>query len=226
MAKTDVDIGNWFATPIITVKLPQRDDLHRELTELFLSKEKQGDQHRNPDKIGTQVGDLFESTFDLFSWPDPPVQRLAGECHRVLRDLVGTLNGYSKEQMDDLGFHYHSWFHITRYGGYQSIHYHPNASWSGIYCVSPGDKVDDRPESGAVKFYDPRAATFMHVDPGNERVNPAFGTTPIYLEHKKGQLVIFPSWLMHEVLPYMGKSERIVVAFNSWVTRKNKRQAD
>ncbi len=25
--KTDVDIGSWFATPIITVKLPQRDDI-------------------------------------------------------------------------------------------------------------------------------------------------------------------------------------------------------
>lgn len=78
----------------------------------------------------------------------------------------------------------------------------------------------------AVKFYGPRAAAFMHVDPGNAQVNPAFGTRPIYLKHKEGQLVIFPSWLMHEVLPYMGKSERIVVAFNSWVIRKGKRQAD
>jgi hypothetical protein len=27
VTKTDVDIGSWFATPIITVKLPQRDDI-------------------------------------------------------------------------------------------------------------------------------------------------------------------------------------------------------
>ncbi len=86
--------------------------------------------------------------------------------------------------------------------------------------------MDDRPESGAVKFYDSRAAALMHVDPGNERVSPTFGTTQIYLEHREGQLVIFSSWLMHEVLPYMGKSERIVVPFNCWVTRENKHQAD
>ena len=99
--------------------------------------------------------------------------------------------------------------------------------WAASY--SRGDEAEADivgAEYAARAGYDPRAAMFMHVDPGNERVNPAFGTTPIYLEHKEGQLVIFPSWLMHEVLPYMGKSERIVVAFNSWVTRKNKRQAD
>lgn len=202
--------------------LSEREDLNHELTELFRSKEKQGDQHRNPNKIGTQVGELFESTFDLFSWPDPPVRQLASECHTLLYHIVEKLNDYTKEEMDNLRFHYDAWFHITRHGGYQSIHYHPNASWSGIYCVSPGEKVDDRPESGAVKFYDPRAASFMHVDPGNDRLNAAFSGTPIYLNHKQGQLAIFPSWLMHEVLPYMGKSERVVVAFNSWVTRKER----
>ena len=35
--------------------------------------------------------------------------------------------------------------------------------------------------------------------------------------HQAGQLVIFPSWLMHEVLPYLGERERIVVAFNAWI---------
>jgi hypothetical protein len=29
--------------------------------------------------------------------------------------------------------------------------------------------------------------------------------------------VIFPSWLLHEVLPYQGTRERVVVAFNAWL---------
>ena len=85
--------------------------------------------------------------------------------------------------------------------------------------VAPGDPVPDRPESGQVKFYDPRGPVFMHVDPGNERLEPRYTATPVYLEHRAGQLVIFPSWLMHEVLPYLGRSERIVVAFNAWMSR-------
>lgn len=219
MAKVDVEIGSWFATPIAQAKLPGGDDLNRQLEQLFLDREAQGDKYRTPVHIPTQIGDVFESTFDLFGWPDPPVQQLARECHRVLYHLVGSLNGYTEKEMATFDFTYHAWFHVTRRGGYQSIHYHPNASWSGIYCVRVGDTVEDRPESGAVKFYDPRGATFMHTDPGNERLDPRFGTTPVYLTHEEGQLVVFPASLMHEVLPYLGERERIVAAFNAWITR-------
>ncbi len=221
MPQPPAEINQVFATPLVTAMLPDAVELNRELTALFLEKEKAGERYRSPVHIPTQVGEIFESTFDLFNWPDAPVRRLARACHELLHDLVATLNGYTAAEMERLQFHYHAWFHITREGGYQSVHYHPKACWSGIYCVRAGDQVEGRPESGQVKFYDPRGAVFMHADPGNERLAPAFSTTPIYLTHKEGQLVIFPSFLMHEVLPYLGKGERIVAPFNAWITRKD-----
>lgn len=220
LAGGDGEILSWFATPIVSVPIPDAETLNRALVPLFLDKERAGDQHRHEMHIPTQRGPVFESRFDLFEWPDAPIQRLADEVHSVLFHLVGRLNGYSEADMARLVFYYDSWFHITRAGGYQSIHYHPRASWSGIYAVQPGDAVEERPESGQVKFYDPRGAVFMHMDPGNERLDPRYTATPVYLQHRPGQLVIFPSWLMHEVLPYLGRSERIVVAFNAWITRK------
>jgi uncharacterized protein (TIGR02466 family) len=219
VSNTDAVITKVFATPLAKVMLADAEKLNDELAELFLSKEKEGDEHRSPVCIPTQIGDVFESTFDLYNWPDPPARNLARQVHEILHDLVATLNDYSAEQMAKFQFHYHAWFHITRYGGYQSSHYHPKASWSGIYCVRAGDEVEGRPESGAVKFYDPRGAVFMHADPGNEHLMPDFSTTPVYLTHQEGQLVIFPSHLMHEVLPYLGKRERIVAPFNAWITR-------
>ena len=102
VTQTHVDIASWFATPLVMATLSDREDLNRELIELFLNKEKQGEQHRNPNKIGTQIGDLFESTFDLFKWSDPPVQRLASECHTVLRYLVREINNYTKEEMEKM----------------------------------------------------------------------------------------------------------------------------
>ena len=219
MSTSDAEIVSWFATPIISASIPGAQQLNRDLLPLILEKEKAGDAYRHEMRIPTQVGPVFESRFDFFEWPDAPVQQLAGEVHSVLFHVVGRMNGYSDEEMANLTFYYDSWFHVTRSGGYQSIHYHPGASWSGIYAVQTGDRVDDRPESGQVKFYDPRGAVFMHVDPGNERLEPRYTATPVYLPHQAGQLVIFPSWLMHEVLPYMGEAERIVVAFNAWIGR-------
>ena len=222
MASADAEIVNWFATPIVSVSIPDFEQINRELVPLFLAKEQAGDAFRHEMRIPTQVGPVFESRFDLFEWPDAPVQRLAGEVHNVLFSLVGRMNAYNPEDMADLTFFYDSWFHVTRAGGYQSLHYHTKASWSGIYAVQTGDRVEDRPESGQVKFYDPRGPVFMHVDPGNERLEPLYSAIPVYLQHEPGQLVLFPSWLMHEVLPYVGQSERIVVAFNAWISRDSK----
>lgn len=221
MSTINAEIKGWFATPIVVAKLPDSENLNRALTALFLEKEKAGDQYRNPVRIPTQVGNLFESTCDLFGWPDPPVQSLARECHTVLRDLVANLNGYDAAEVAKLTFQYESWFHITRTGGYQTLHYHPVASWSGIYCVHPGEKLPHRPQSGVVKFHDPRGAAFMHMDAGNGGLDSRFGSIPVYVNHEPGQLVVFPSYLMHEVLPYEGTGERIVVPFNARVNKSN-----
>jgi uncharacterized protein (TIGR02466 family) len=218
-AMANSKINSWFATPIATVRATDPEPLNRALASLFLDKESAGDTFRHDVRIPTQVGAVFESRFDLFDWDDPPVQELAHFCHDALYDLVQTLNGYGDDEMASYTFFYESWFHVTRSGGYQSLHYHPGASWSGIYAVQTGDAVAGRPESGQVKFYDPRGAAFMHVDEGNRRTDPRFSAIPVYLTHEAGQLVLFPSWLMHEVLPYLGRRERIVVAFNASVRR-------
>jgi len=210
------EVKAWFATPIATARNPEAQRLDPALRSLFL--EREAEPWRHHIRIPTQVGPVFESRFDLFDWPDEPVQRLADFVHATLSGLVATINGYSAEEMEGFELFYDSWFHVTRSGGYQSSHFHPNASWSGIYCVDPGEPVAERPESGQVKFYDPRGpAANMHFDPGNRQLDPRFSTTPVYLSHEAGQLVIFPSWLLHEVLPYLGRRERVVVAFNAWL---------
>lgn len=210
------EIKGWFSTPLGTATHPEHQALNPELRALFLARE--SEPYRHHIRIPTQVGAVFESRFDLFDWPDAPVQRLAEFVHTILSGLVATINGYDAAQMQGFEFFYDSWFHVTRSGGYQSNHFHPNASWSGIYCVDPGESVAARPDSGQVKFYDPRGpAAHMHFDAGNRQLDPRFSTTPVYLTHRAGQLVIFPSWLMHEVLPYLGSRERIVVAFNAWL---------
>ena len=210
------EVKGWFATPIATARNPDGEALNPHLRALFL--EREAEPWRHHIRIPTQVGPVFESRFDLFDWPDEPVQNLADFVHGTLSGFIASMNSYGKEDMDGFEFFYDAWFHVTRTGGYQSNHFHPNACWSGIYCVDPGDPVPDRPESGQVKFYDPRGpGAHMHFDPGNRELDPRYSTTPVYLEHQAGQLVIFPSWLLHEVLPYLGQRERVVVAFNAWL---------
>ena len=99
MPGSDAEIVSWFATPIATADIPDSDALNRALVPLFLDKERAGDAYRHEMHIPTQVGPVFESRFDLFEWPDEPIQRLATELHSVLFHLVGRLNSYGEEEM-------------------------------------------------------------------------------------------------------------------------------
>jgi uncharacterized protein (TIGR02466 family) len=86
-------------------------------------------------------------------------------------------------------------------------HLHLLSTLSGTYYVetplgSPG-----------LKFEDPRLERFMAAPPRKPRARPA-NKAWIIVPAKAGQLVLFESWLRHEVAPQVSASERISVSFN------------
>lgn len=204
--------------PLAVVRLPDAERLCEDLTTLFLDRAADGDAWRNEKRRATQHGALFESRFDLFQWPERPVQAVAKFCHAQLSRFLREVSDYSDEELQRLRFDYHAWFHVTRAGGYQGLHNHQNATWSGIFCVDPGDDVPDRPDSGLVRFHDPRWCSYMHSDAGNTRLKMPWRHGGYDVRHRAGQLVIFPSYVMHEIFPYVGERPRVVIAFNRWLT--------
>ncbi len=210
-------VDQFFATPMAEVRMAKPEKLTRALSKLFLQKEKQGAEFKATYKRDTQHGDLFESRFDLFYWEDAPVKELFEFCHAAMTELLRRLSGYTQEEFDKLKFFYHSWFHVTRNGGFQGMHFHQNASWSGIFCVDPGDHLPEAPYSGRVRFHDPRYTAYYYTDAGNKRLLPPAHMGTVDMHHETGKLLIFPSYLMHEIYPYAGERPRIVVAFNCWV---------
>lgn len=218
-----LEIDSFFSVPIAHAVMPDHEGLCEALEILFLEKEAEGDRYRHRKYIDTMHGELFESRFDLFRWPEEPVRRLAAWCHSRLASLVHDLNQYDEAAMASLRFDYHAWFHITRTHGYQGQHNHPNASWSGIFCVQPGDGPADRPDSGLVRFHDPRTHVDMYSDAGNRGLRLPYAMGTCDWRHRRGQLVIFPSYLRHEIYPYLGEGPRIVVAFNCWINHVGQR---
>lgn len=206
-----------FAVPMLEAMLPDSRRVNENLRSLFLGMESEGDVHRDSVTRDT-LSRVFESNFFLHATQNPDVKTLFGFIDDVLRDLVGGLS-QGRVQGERLSLDYSMWFHVTRTGGYQGTHNHPNASWSGIYCVDSGDAVD-RADSGVVRFRDPRAGAEMYKDPANESMMFPYQVQPVERVHKSGSLIVFPSYLYHEVFPYRGNRPRIVVAFNCWALRK------
>lgn len=212
-------IHQLFSVPLAEFHNPEAAQLNPRLGKLFLERESCGDKYRDPHKRDTQSQEVFESRFDLFTWPEPEVREVAGFVHRSLSRLLVSIGNFDEASFRKLKFVYDAWFHVTRTGGYQGVHNHPNASWSGIYCVDPGDNLETQPDSGVVRMIDPKANATFYADAGSEQLKMPFTLGGAQIRHEAGKLVIFPSYLLHEVFAYTGKRPRIVIAFNCQVRR-------
>ena len=102
------------------------------------------------------------------------------------------------------------WINILSEGGNHSAHLHPNSVVSGtIYIVMP-------PETSAIKFEDPRHPMMMAAPSrlfnAKEYLKPF-----IYINPLVGEILLWESWLRHEVPTNMSAEERISISFNySW----------
>jgi predicted 2-oxoglutarate/Fe(II)-dependent dioxygenase YbiX len=87
-----------------------------------------------------------------------------------------------------------------------------------VYCVDPGRHDPGKRESGMLTFVNPMLTTAMHVDAGNANLKLPFAPHIATISLEAGELVLFPSWLLHDVKPFEGEGERITIAFNCWFT--------
>jgi uncharacterized protein (TIGR02466 family) len=203
-----------FSVPLVYAKLDDPAELNHQLRELFLAREAEGDRFRNPEPMVYRNDKLFESNFRLFDWPQPACARLRDFCWATLYRAIGELNGYDQKMLMRLHIQHQSWFHITRRGGFFGAHNHAMHSWSGVYCVKH-DGDDPASDSGRLTFINPQATSTMYLDMALANMKPPYAMSPRMLRLEPGQLVIFPSWMLHEVLPFDGEGERITVAFNA-----------
>lgn len=213
MDSMNASISPMYAVPLMHCEIPRHATLNADLAKLFFELEMQGDKHRDREHRDTQIG-IFESNFYLHQRTEPCITMLFGYIKQALFSLIQGINGYSDMQMSKIHLDMHSWFHITRNGGFQSAHTHPNASWSAIYCVDPGDADD--PNSGIVRFHDPKSSSLMFMDPAIAQMQMPYRLGAFKLTHRAGQMVAFPSYLLHEVFPYTGQRPRVIVALNAW----------
>lgn len=210
-----------FAVPMAEAFHPDAAALNAQLKPLLLEREAMGSRHANPNPSLKQQTGVFESDFFLFSSPDPCIQQLRQFCWTALGQVIQDVNGYDAATMARLQIFSHTWFHVTRHGGFTINHIHPMASWSGVYCVDAGETPQDRPESGVLRFHSPHHYSNYFMDPGNAKFQRPYHHGTWNVRFQPGQLVLFPSWLQHEVMPFYGRDERITIAFNCWFRMKD-----
>lgn len=99
------------------------------------------------------------------------------------------------------------WVNLLKGGGHHGGHIHPHAILSGtLYVEAP-------PGSGAIRFEDPRLPMMMAA-PLRSKDAPEELRTFVDVEPVPGRLLMWESWLRHEVRASDHRGERLSISFN------------
>ena len=127
---------------------------------------------------------------------DPSIAELAKQLSRHAAKFAEEC-GFDlrrKPKLDSL------WVNLLKAGGHHSAHIHPHSIISGTFYVEvPAN-------SGAIRFEDPRLPLMMAAPPREDSF--------VTVEPRPGLLLLWESWLRHEVLPGRGRGDRLSISFN------------
>ena len=193
-------IRNLFSTPLYEAELGN-DDLLEELAHsIRMLAEDDGAGQRWSREKGYKGYTSYASLDDL-PRRDPAFDDLKRTLTKQAAAFAKELAWDVKPKLDSM------WVNLLKGGGHHSGHIHPHSILSGtLYVEVPKG-------SGDIRFEDPRAGLMMAApvrrEDAPEHLHPYASVTP-----RPGLILLWESWLRHEVMPNSGKGERLSVSFN------------
>ena len=195
-------IRNLFVTKLYSAELEQPELLlelaHsiRSLAQDDAAGRRWSQEHRYP-------GYTSYSSLNDLPKRDPALADLAKFLGRHAAKFAGEIafDLGRKPRLDSL------WVNLLKSSGHHSGHIHPHSIISGTFYVEvPAG-------SGAIRFEDPRLGLMMSA-PSRRRDAPEDLQQFAIVEPRAGLLLLWESWLRHEVLPGTGRGERLSISFN------------
>ena len=207
MSQTDGDIAQFFATTLYRARLGD-DDGDAFLDELRLvcrTFEAEDDAGQEWAARAGYKGYTSYGSIDDLAEQSPVIAEL---CVRLKPHLIAfakavdfDLRGLTPE-VDSI------WINVLEHGGVHTGHIHANSVISGtVYVEVPDD-------ASQIRFEDPRAAMMLAAPPraaDAQAHNRAF----VSVQPEAGDVLLWESWLRHDV-PFNGsEDDRISISFNA-----------
>ena len=195
---------NLFVTRIYRADLAGTARLNRQLEAVALSLSRDDRaglrwcaQHGYPGYTSFASLDDLAGRFPEFARLEKLIGRHAAAFARELHwEMRGT-----KPVCDSL------WVNVMPEGGSHTSHIHRNSAISGTYYVAVPEGA------GAIVFEDPRLAMLMAAPPRKAQA-PRELRTHLSETPRSGTLLLWESWLRHEVPRNRAQGHRISVSFN------------
>jgi len=187
-----------FPDPIFQYKLENYKETNKELLNYIYELQKN-------DKVGnsrSNRGGWHSQNFDIVN-SGPPVNFI-NKFKDFLKQIIS--NEFGWEYVPNKQRIVAMWAIINKKNNYNVKHNHQNCYLSASYYVK-------KPiNSGDISFYDPKEAKTHRFPDIKKTTN--YSTQLITMNPVEGDLLIFPSYLHHEVGSNLSNEDRVVVSFN------------
>lgn len=199
-------VNHLFTTPVAHRRLdPAADDLDELCAYLLTLRATASSLQRSNRGGWHSEGNLFGNEHRNFPW-------LREVVVQGILDFAGSALGFT----GDFAFELTGWAVVNRAGDYNVPHNHnPNVISGSLYV-----RVPDAMQAGEIVFLDPRLnlnASVTRTMQEREQL-PPWNKTSIAHPPQLGDLLLFPSWLLHYVNAFTAPApdaERIVISFNA-----------
>jgi uncharacterized protein (TIGR02466 family) len=182
-----------FATQLYEAEIGN-DTLLADLAHSIRSLAKDDEAGRKWSRVERYAGYTSYASLNDLPRRDPAFASLAKHLTKHALNFARDAGWKVKPKLDSL------WANLLRGGGHHSAHIHPHSIISGTLYVEVSNG------SGSIRFEDPRLPLMMAA--------PMRESTFVSVAPRAGLLLLWESWLRHEVLPGTGKGERLSISFN------------
>ena len=191
-------IHKLFPSPVFQFKVKNFENLNKQLSDYIYGL-------KNNDEKGVQrsnVNGWHSKNFKI-------------EKDNIPYNFVKSIHAYVKEVIvDGFGWKYvpekvgvsEIWAIINKKGTFNSSHNHPGSYLSAAYYVKAPNNC------GNIHFYDPNEIKKFN-SPSTEKLTE-LSTSGFSIKPEEGHLLIFPSYLYHDVGKSLSDEDRIVISFN------------
>ena len=157
---------------------------------------------KNKDRVGNKLTNV--GGWQSVSYPRKDIPIELDSLFSLFDSTVRTcLNSISIPNLVEMR---NFWFNINKPGNYNKLHNHRGSLISGVFYI---DTPKDCGNSSFERYDDTQ-----YYLPENLEKRTVITGSAVSFEAEKGVLLLFPSWLLHQVEPSQSQTPRISMSFN------------
>jgi hypothetical protein len=214
-----------WSTPTLSIIHKNAAGLNQALAKIILGKEREILSGKPTEVAGIKKGITAHwLEFNVLNWTYPEIEEFRRIVLNGAREFIKLVGDPDDPAYKIQGIS--CWANILRYGEGLDIHHHDPGFVSAHYHVQCGldhseRQSEARDAGGQTVYFRPG---FLDRSQGGEAsgfTSPWDSDWRIVAEPVEGKLFFFPSYVRHEVRPYLGKTERVSIAMDIYVAKQN-----